>query len=367
MGDIIATLADRCDVSITTGSALFHFDRDCGKDFFHLKRRATEAMRKRLILFGVLIAIACLASFSGMAPDPGPGPSAETPAATEAQPQLARDQELEAEGPTQSKTADQRSQDDTPGCLTERELDSNPLIRQDGERFHSVATNGPHIEIFRGVSEGSLRSFAAQGDSAAMAVLGARSVMRALGLDEHRAVSWLQFEDLSTETMLPGRTFSESALLELDEAAVWFYRAAMHGRLYALRNYGDVMYARYGGPVGLDWITEDDFRLVSNREKAALAPSNVYQNVANDVAPQLTEGPIGWLGDMTIRADVEGQIRNELVGEFLKARDAAGLPPISVADTASPDIDALLAKLCESEKAELLHRESLQEADGTSR
>ena len=325
-------------------------------------------MRKRLILSGALLTIACVAWFFRMAaPAPEPRPVADTRAAPEAYPELARDQEIEAPPTTQSSAADQRLQDDTPGCLTERQLDSHPLIRQDGERFHSVATSGPQIEIFRGMPEASLRSFAAQGDSAAMAVLGARAVMRALGLNEERAVRWLQFEDFNMETMLVGKTFSEAALLELEEAAHWFYRAAMHGRLYALRNYGDVTHARYGGPVGLGWIKESDFRLLSTREKAALMPPNVYQNVANDIAPRLTEGPIGWLGDMTIRTDLEGQIRNELVGEFRKARDAAGLPPISVADTASPDIDVLLAQLCASEKAELLRRESLQDRDGASR
>jgi hypothetical protein len=139
--------------------------------------------------------------------------------------------------------------------------------------------NGPQIEIFRGVSEDSLRSFAAQGDSAAMAVLGARAAMRALELHEQRAVPWLQFEDVNMETMLPGKTFSEPALFELDEAAQWFYRAAMHGRLYALRNY-EVIAARHGGPVGLGWIEDEDFRSLSSRERSALYPSNVHQNVA---------------------------------------------------------------------------------------
>jgi hypothetical protein len=306
MGDIIATLADRCDVSINTGSPLFHFDRDCGKDFFHLKRPENRSPADYAIHSG------------------------------------------------RSEPAGRY-----PGCLTERQLESHPLILKDGERLHSVATNGPQIEIFRGVSEGSLRSFAAQGDSAAMAVLGARAVMRALGLDEQRAVPWLQFEDVNMETMLPGKTFSEPALFELDEAARWFYRAAMHGRLYALRNYGEVIAARHGGPVGLGWIEDEDFRSLSSRERSALYPSNVYQNVANGIAPQLTEGALGWFGNfLTFRTEREQTIRTRVTDEFHEASVAADLPPTVVADTASPDLEVLFSQACASVIDERLRREA---------
>lgn len=245
--------------------------------------------------------------------------------------------------------------------MTPDQLETDPLLLQDAIRLTSVNTNGSQIEAFRGIGEAALHDFAAQQDSAAMVILGERAVLRALGLDEERAVSTLQYEEGYEERILHGKSLSDAARLELNDAAYWYYQAALHGRLFALRNFGDVVDAQFGGPVGLGWIGKEDYDALDSRDKNAMIPANLYQSLVNKIAPQLLQGALGQIAGMGITADVQDPILEKLHDEFMNDLANAELPPISVPAAVSPPIEELFAKLCTSVRNEYLRRQSLQE------
>lgn len=250
---------------------------------------------------------------------------------------------------------------DEPGCMTLQQLESDPRLLQDAIRIDSVNANGSHIEVFRDIDEAALKDFAAQQDSAAMVILGERAVLRALGLDAGRAVSTLQFEEGFEERTLLGKSFSDAARLELNDAAYWFYQAALHGRLFALRNYGEVVSAQFGGPVGLGWISQADYDALDSREKNAIIPPNLYQSLVSKIAPELLDGALGQFVEMTTTADVQNPILDKLHDEFTSDLADAGLSPISVPAAVSPPVEELYELLCTSVRNDYLRRQSLQE------
>ena len=86
------------------------------------------------------------------------------------------------------------AQVDACNCLSQKQLESGPELAAEYARFDSLVTSGPTIESYRGLSSAELAGLANQGDSAAMAVLGAISVMKAMNLSEDRAVAYLLLE-----------------------------------------------------------------------------------------------------------------------------------------------------------------------------
>lgn len=72
--------------------------------------------------------------------------------------------------------------DEAADCLSPAELDADPVLAAEYARLDAVITSGPTIASYRGLSASQLHGLAVQGDSAAMAVLGAVAVMRAAAL-----------------------------------------------------------------------------------------------------------------------------------------------------------------------------------------
>jgi len=215
--------------------------------------------------------------------------------------------------------------------------------------LYPVLATGPDIESFRGVELQAVEEFAAQGDSAAMAVLGAASVLRALGKDDGKAVAWLLFEEWDQSFALFGREFSSAQILALNDAAYWFYQSALHGRLRALGKYGEVRSAIFGGPVGLGWLTQTDYAALNSGEKTAINVSNVYMVLANDLAPEIKMGPLGLMFDAVPETELQLEIRSKLQTEFNQAHDESGLPPISVPPAATVDFEEILSQACSND------------------
>jgi hypothetical protein len=115
-------------------------------------------------------------------------------------------------------------------------------------------------------------------------------VMRALGQDESGAVDWLRSDSSTPKGSLSGRQFSATDMLELNDAAYWFYEAALHGRLFALGKYGEARGVIFGGPVGLGWIESADYEAVNSIEKAVLDPMNLHNALVLDLVPELGTG-----------------------------------------------------------------------------
>jgi len=148
---------------------------------------------------------------------------------------------------------------DEPGCLTLKQLEEHPQLLQDTQRLYSVAAAGPDIDSYRDIDDATLRQFAEQGDAAAMVMVGANAVMRAFDQDQSQSIAWLNGEEIIEDFESESGAASPEASLELNDAAYWFYQAALRGRLFALGNYGSVRSKLFGGPVGLGWISQEDY------------------------------------------------------------------------------------------------------------
>lgn len=234
-------------------------------------------------------------------------------------------------------------------CLTLAQLESHPALVEDSYRFDSVATIGPTMASYRGLSSAELRDLARQGDSAAMSVLGAMSMMRARKLPENKAVAYLMNEGGGLHTGYFSRPLDSSTAAHLEEASEWFYQAALHGRVMALYHVGDLLWVQKGGPVELGWIDRAEYDSLSPFQKTALLPANVYNVLAYEIAPELQSGPHGNLMmELMPRSERQQQILDALRSSFREDLDAAELPPISVAVSTVPPMEELRSLLCQT-------------------
>lgn len=238
---------------------------------------------------------------------------------------------------------------DSESCLTLEQLESHPILVEDAYRFDSVATKGPTIAAYRGLSAAELRGLASQGDSAAMAVLGAMSILRAKKLPENKAVPYLMHEETGLQTSQLARPPDSVTAAHLEEASEWFYQSALHGRVLALHHVGDLLWMQKGGPVELGWIDKAEYDSLASFPKNALLPANVYNALAFEIAPELQSGPYGtMMSELMLRSELQQKIVKSLGDRFREDLHAAGLPPISVTASAAPPFEELKSLLCES-------------------
>jgi hypothetical protein len=245
---------------------------------------------------------------------------------------------------------------DQPGCLTERQFEELPELMQEAERMEAISASGTALTAYENLGEDSLQSFANQGDSAAMVVLGAMQVMRAYKIDDSRAIDWLSGKNLIDDVNIGTDELSGTASLALNEAAYWFYEAASHGRVMALQQYGQVKGRLFGGPVGLGWVSQAEYDALTLGEKNSLIPNNLYGQVAYDVVPAIRSV----FSDLSPVSSKQVEIREKLRVEFDRNLDDRGLPRIQIAAAAMTSMEYLFERICDSVKHEELRRRSLQ-------
>ena len=222
-------------------------------------------------------------------------------------------------------------------CVSFDHLAADPVMSAEYERFDSLVTSGPTIESYRGLSAAELAGLADQGDSAAMAVLGAISVMRAMGLPEDEAVPFLLLEGPSVQSLGFERPLEPETEKHLEQARNWYYKAAVHGRLLALQNAGYIVAIVDGTPIELGWIQQDEYDSLASYERQALDPINVYGALAFDIAPELRTSPMGAISfGLTPGGDRQQLVLNDLAWRFRQDREAAGLPPIDLSESSAP-------------------------------
>lgn len=238
-----------------------------------------------------------------------------------------------------------------PACLTVDELNRHPLILKLQSQADAAATNGIDIEKFRGIDDASVRGYADQGDAAAMAVVGAMSVMRAYKVDTTRAVDWLANGGAMDGVVMEQQQMSSDAGLALNDAAYWFYQAALNGKVMALRHYGQVRGQLFGGPVGLGWIEQQDYDALDREQQLELSPGNIYSNVAMEMNPPAGPGAIPYALLTESGPEMAKQIRSDIQNEFNTAIIDAGLtsPTTPAADIAA--YERLRSRLCTPERS----------------
>ena len=236
-----------------------------------------------------------------------------------------------------------------PDCLTADELNALPLIRQLRSQADAAATNGADIERFRGIDDVSVRGFADQGDSAAMVVVGAMSVMRAFRMDASRAVDWLANGGELEGVVMEQQQMSSDASLALNDAAYWFYQAALHGKVFALQHYGQVRGQLFGGPVGLGWIEQAEYDALGPQQQQELRPVNIYGSAAMAMKP----APDASISQSSARkssaSEVAKQILTDIRHEFDVAVVDADLPQPAASMSDIAEFESLRSQVCASE------------------
>lgn len=311
----------------------------------------------RLITISVLLVLLAMATIGFLfrsSNEPVPGEPLSTTTAPEIQ-DLPKNAD-EKKAVPEYGTADLL---DKPGCLTFSQLESLPALLQDAQRMESVSSSGPALDSYASFDGATLQGFVDQGDSAAMVIMGARAVMRAYATNESMALEWLNARHQIHDLLVPGSQLSPTAGLALNDAAYWFYEAALHGRLFALEQHGVIRSRLFGGPVGLGWIGQEDYDALDVTERGWLHPANVYQEVAYDLAPQLKEGILGSLSYRIPESDLLRDIRRRLVADFNQSLLDSDLPAISLPATASGAAE-ILNQVCDSVKREQLGRHNLE-------
>lgn len=233
-------------------------------------------------------------------------------------------------------------------CISPAELDSDPVLADEYARLDSVITSGPTIASYRGLSSAQLVGLAIQGDSAAMAVLGAMAVMRARNLSEDKAVAYLLREDPSVWSFSLQSPLEPEVMKHLEQASDWFYNAALHGRLLALENAGEIIAMVAGTPTELGWVEADEYANLAGYERYELDPATVYHALAFELAPELRSGPFGAINaELTQGGERQQVVLDELARQFSEDRQAAGLPPIAITKSSAMSTAELSAMLCE--------------------
>lgn len=237
---------------------------------------------------------------------------------------------------------------ETEACWSESELTNHPSILNELSRLAPFSTlNSNDIEPFRGLSEDELISFANQGDSAAMAVLGSMYVMRAQGSPDSAAVDQFLPPEESTFRRYKVPPNQEELF---EKAAYWFYESALHGRLLALENLGTVLTFKRTSPVDLGWMTEKEFDDWKESEKY-FSIYEVYRGLAYSIAPELESGFLQI--DSTFGTGARSRyskVIGKLQLQFNEDLTSRNLRPVLVPDSTFPPMDELRALLCESDR-----------------
>ncbi len=238
------------------------------------------------------------------------------------------------------------AEDAAADCTRVASLQAEPALAAEFALFDSLVTSGPTIESYRDLSPAALAGLADQGDSAAMAVLGAISVMSAMNLREDRAVDYLLLEGPELPVFDFKKPLKPEITEHLEAASDWFYMAAVHGRLLALQNVGEITAIIGGSPMDLGWIDSDQYELLESFEKLALDPANVYGALTFEIAPELRSGPLGtMLSDLVPGGERSRPILEELAQQFTRDRAAANLPPLDVPASSTLSADEIRAML----------------------
>lgn len=242
----------------------------------------------------------------------------------------------------------------TPPCLTLEQLEYHPALLQDAYRLDALSDGGPTIASYRGLSEQDLLNLTVQGDSAAMVILGAMSIMRARKWPVEKAVPFLLHEEPELMSYRIERPLSAEFRSHMGQARQWFYKAALHGRILALYRVGDALSFEQGGAVELGWIDKQEYERLSKNEKTALMPANVYNMLAYEVAPELKSGPFGAIATEVMPGTEQQRIIVDgLLTQFSRDLEDAGLQPVVVAESTVPPMEELLSLLCEGESDRL--------------
>ena len=256
----------------------------------------------------------------------------------------------DAQGPDYVHKTVSSDDDLDPHCLSEAMIESHPMMWDELARLQPFGTRGDHISSYRGLSESQLLAAIDQQDSAAMTVLGATYEVRARDLPDSKAVPFLNHEEQDLMSYRYSLPLSEAQVENREQAAYWYYQAALHGRLMALTHVGDQLDVLQQSPVDLGWIGQSEYDSLSRAQKSTFNAATVYTTAIYTIAPELEIGLFPETIDswrrMARRFDIAVPA---IVEKYRSDRTALGLPPIVVPESELPPLSELQELLCSTD------------------
>ncbi|MEM1438013.1 MAG: hypothetical protein AAF545_15085 [Pseudomonadota bacterium] len=233
----------------------------------------------------------------------------------------------EASTPTENESSD---------CLTPEQLLRREDIQRQLTTTQSITVLGDAMQSYEGIDAAGLRDLIAQGDTAAMVVLGRRLQLEALGLAPGDAVLTLTpskatinspaFVRFSREVGRKGGVSDPARVALALEARELFHRAALEGRLMALSMVGQIDWELGEDAVSLGWISQEAFDSLSKTRRTNMFPGRIYSAAVWYIAPELNSGITSALRTPEPKATQE--IAARLADAYLEEREAAGLPSL---------------------------------------
>ena len=234
-------------------------------------------------------------------------------------------------------------------------LDDDAIADRAMAQIHLIGPIGADFDALLAIDEEGLKNLAAQDNSAAMATLGLRNILKAKGQDPGDAATLLN----SLNVMAPGSMdnfgvagseFEPNQLLDLQEANYWLYQSALRGRVLMLAFYGDVIGKQFGGAVGLGWLTREEYNTMSADSRAYFEPARIYARTALDIAgmTEAVESPVF--------NDAADQARYDALVERVSSRfltEVAEFPAaVEVIDQWNGHLNELMEQSCDTDPRE---------------
>ncbi len=202
------------------------------------------------------------------------------------------------------------------------------------EIWNQSSLEPQEISSYVNLDRSVLEMHVEQGDSVAMIVLGRMENLAAYGLGESNPGISLEQQRVTYSDVSP-----EDKLEHFENAARLAYLAALHGRLAALQSYGGFLSLIGKSPVDLGWIEEEDYALMSNKERENYTPKKVYGALVALMAPNYARGPYR---DVIERLGINGEedygaLLFDLRSEFVRRVHERQLPLPVVFDEPFPN------------------------------
>lgn len=255
---------------------------------------------------------------------------------------------------------------DEPVCYTEQQIEMHPSILREVEFVEQVNVYASYAMGYKGNSIEVLESLAEQGDSGAMAVLGAQYLLLAHGLDPDGAADYLDpnsrlarnHPDAEAHSILllpKKQDYDEEQLALLEEASFWFFESAVHGRYMALELVGSISSRVVGNAVDHGWISASEYESLESRNRNSLFATNVYRYAAQMLVPADKDGTvISLLQLFGAPGGRATEIATRVAASVTDAQQTRGIQPKFVDTSDVLSYEELFELLCEEDKARIL-------------
>ncbi|MEL6448121.1 MAG: hypothetical protein AAFQ62_09285 [Pseudomonadota bacterium] len=255
---------------------------------------------------------------------------------------------------TAERPLDSSDPESQASCLHLGDLELAIDLNNELQRIRILVPMGGWFNDYRGIGADGLASLAAQGDTLAMVVLGARAELAATGEDPARAVAKLSGE--TPAIGLPRAIFDLERLggqrEQLEVARDWYQRAALLGHLAALPYLGHVQVALGETPVTLGWIDQEAFDALPEAARYQVEVINAHTVAIGEIAPNAKSGVSGVVLDIAGPALRYKPYAKAVAAQYAVDRSAVGLPPVDIeSGLATNDLRELAQKLCPEDRA----------------